>query len=120
MRGELNGIFTVRNEVAAKVMFLHLSVILSTGGVSGRPPGQTPPWTDIPRVDSPQADIPRQTATAADGTHPTGMHSCMTLFLSNVAVKITQLHLEENEQKMQYQNMFILQTTHEKKLPRTN
>ena len=30
------------------------------------PPGQTPPW----------ADTPRQTATAAGGTHPTGMHSC--------------------------------------------
>ena len=32
----------------SKVMFLHVSVILSTG-----------------------------TATAADGTHPTGMHSCL-------------------------------------------
>ena len=29
------------------------------------PPGQKPP--------------PRQTATAADGTHPTGMHCCLTI-----------------------------------------
>ena len=55
-----------------KVMFLHLSVILSRGGVClsacwDTPPGQTPP--------------PQQTATAADGTHPTGMHSCVTRVL---------------------------------------
>ena len=49
------------------------------------PQKQTPP----PRADTPQkqtptksrhppkeADPPRDTATAADGTHPTGMHSC--------------------------------------------
>ena len=45
---------TGRNEVVAKVMFLHVSVILLTGGVSGEPPPgprrtpprtrQTPPW----------------------------------------------------------------------------
>ena len=52
---------TVRNEVA-KVMFLHLSVILSTGGVClsecrdttphrTRPPGPgTPPWDQTPRT----------------------------------------------------------------------
>ena len=41
-------IFTGRNEVVAKVLFLHVCVILFTGGVSpGRPPrdlaGRTPP-----------------------------------------------------------------------------
>ena len=39
-------IFTGRNEVVAKVMFLHMSVILLTGGVSGEPPpgpGRPPP-----------------------------------------------------------------------------
>ena len=39
------------------VMFLHVSVILSTGGgVSGRPPGQTPPhpWADtLPWANTP-------------------------------------------------------------------
>ena len=55
---------------SGKVMFLHVSVILFTLG-SGR---QTPPPADKhPR----QADTPSPwTATAADGTHPTGMHSC--------------------------------------------
>ena len=33
---------------------------------------QTPPGADTP----PGPDTPRDTATAADGTHPTGMHSC--------------------------------------------
>ena len=28
------------------------------------------------QADTPQVDTPQQTATAADGTHPTGMHSC--------------------------------------------
>ena len=38
-------IFTGRNEVVAKVMFLQVSVILLTGGVSGEPPRprRTPP-----------------------------------------------------------------------------
>ena len=50
-----------------KVMFLQVSVC-PQGGVYtplGRhppPPRQTPPWTDTP---------PPETATAADGTHPT-------------------------------------------------
>ena len=38
------------------------------------------PQADTPQVDTLQADTPRQTqpemATAADGRHPTGMHSC--------------------------------------------
>ena len=29
-------------------------------------PRQTPPWTDTPQM-----------VTAADGTHPIGMHSCL-------------------------------------------
>ena len=89
-----------------KVMFLHLSVILSMGGClpqcmlgytpqqtppgqtpprqtthtpPGRhPPGQTPPRQTPSRIDTP----PRQTSpppaiTAADGTHPAGIHSCV-------------------------------------------
>ena len=76
-------------------MFLHVSVILSTGrGLAG---GVSRP---IPRGEvggshwgGLQAQVggisqhalrqtpPKQTATAADGTHPTGMHSCSNLFL---------------------------------------
>ena len=46
----------------------------------GTPSKQTPPWDQVhsPRADTPtpqdQVD-PRDTVTAADGTHPTGMHS---------------------------------------------
>ena len=54
-------------------MFLPLSIILSTGGVLHT----HPPWADNPHGQTP----PRQTetATAADGTHPNGMHSCFRL-----------------------------------------
>ena len=50
---------TGRNEVVAKVMFLHVCVILFTGGVSGQgenpttpPPGrENPPWSRHPPQD---------------------------------------------------------------------
>ena len=63
--------FTVRNEVA-KIMLLHLSVC-SQGGLPQcmlgyHPPEQTP------------TPPPTKTATAVDGTHPTGMHSCLYFF----------------------------------------
>ena len=84
-----------------KVMFSQVSVILFTGAMCipectggdtpradtpppGRhlppdtPSGQTPPWqTPLPPADTPwQTPTLSPTATAADGTHPTGMHSC--------------------------------------------
>ena len=40
------------------------------------PPGQTPPRQTPPRSDTPPM------ATAADGTHPNGMHSCLKIFLN--------------------------------------
>ena len=65
-----------------KVMFSQASVIL-TWGVSGRhPPGQTPPrQTPSPGQTHPhgQTHTPGQTPTPADGTHPTGMHSCYVI-----------------------------------------
>ena len=82
-----------------KIMFLHLSDILSTEGVSatlpGRhnPPGHTSPlgihpfWADTPWVDT---HTPGQTPPVqcmlgygqqTGGTHPTGMHSCLSKFL---------------------------------------
>ena len=42
-------------------------------GIYTHPTGQTPPWADTPLDRHPP---PKQTATAADGTHHTGMHSC--------------------------------------------
>ena len=55
-------IFTGRNEVVAKVMFLHVCVILFTGGVSGQgapplrqgdPPGRETPWDQTPLEQTP-------------------------------------------------------------------
>ena len=90
-------IITVRNEVA-KVMFLHMSVILSMGGVlsqhalqvvsqhalqqGGSAPGGCLLWGGLLQVGVPApgggcVDPPwKKKATVADGTHPTGMHSC--------------------------------------------
>ena len=79
-------IFTVRNEVA-KVVFLHVSVCPRGGlplGILGchPPSGADPPpvsWSRPPLGADPPAGAgtpPKKTATVADGTHPTGMHSC--------------------------------------------
>ena len=54
-------------------MFLYLSVICPQEGVSASVHAGI--HTSHPGR-SPLADTPQQTATAADGTHPTGMHSC--------------------------------------------
>ena len=91
-------LFTVRNEVA-KVMFLHVSVILSTGGVPG--PGGA--W--FGGVPGPSGYLlqggllggggvwrPPETATVAAGTHPTRMHSC-SFIVSIVFAKLAILIL---------------------------
>ena len=52
-------------------MFLQVSVCSQGGG--GR---RTPIWSDNPLADTPHPEM----TTAADGTHPTGLHSCF-LFL---------------------------------------
>ena len=68
-----NVIFTVRNSSCEKVMFSQVSVCPQGGGVHPR-------LADIPGRQTPprQADTPPtpEMATAADGTYPTGMHSC--------------------------------------------
>ena len=43
--------------------------LLTTSPLGRHTPGQTHPWQTPP---------PPPTATAADGTHPTGMHPCLT------------------------------------------
>ena len=46
---------------------------------SRHPQEQTPPGADTsPRADT--APLPPETAVVADGTHPTGMHSCLILW----------------------------------------
>ena len=103
---------TGRNEVVAKVIFLHPSVILFTGGVSASVhagiPHCPPPRSDTPEQTPPrsrhtpqeQADTPpgsrhpprnrhtpgKQTPVYgqwAAGTHPTWMHSCSCLVLTS-------------------------------------
>ena len=67
-----------------KVMFSQASVILSTGGTP--PPGRHhPSWADT-------TPPPQETATLADGTHPTGMHSC-SLKMNN-KLNLIRIHLE--------------------------
>ena len=96
-------IFTGCNEVVAKVMFLHVSVILLTGGTCLRqtpcppPKAESPPWSrHPPEADPPRNRHPREHTSLehtpprsrhplqmlapahdlqAAGTHPTGMHS---------------------------------------------
>ena len=93
-------IFTVRDEVA-NVMFLHLSVCPQGGGSLPQcmlgyhiPRGQTP----VPDQTSPGAGIalldqaspsPQQTATVADITHSTGMHSCFFYGFAGVRIDWT-------------------------------
>ena len=67
-------IITGRNEVVAKVIFLHLFVILFTGGVclsaywDTNPPGSRPPWDQTPPD---QADTPPGTRPPRDQTPQT-------------------------------------------------
>ena len=65
------------------------------------PPGQKtlPPWVDTPPGRHPSPLLagrhppPQQTATAVDGMHPTGMHSCKLLLQLSVA-RISVYHDE--------------------------
>ena len=64
-------IVTARKRSCGKVMFLQVSVILFTGGsgLGGICSQGAACSRGVPGEDPP-------TATAAGGTHPTGMHSC--------------------------------------------
>ena len=89
-------------------MFSQVSVCRQGGGLhtpwqTPTPPGQTP--LPIDRHPAPQ-----QTATAADGTHPTGMHSgsrnktsvsathqeCPIRHVSNISVSAIQIAANRN------------------------
>ena len=70
-----------------KVMFLHLSVILSmAGGLAGRHPLDRHPPGRHPLADRhpPGRQTPPGTATAADDTHPTRMHFCRHYVVADV------------------------------------
>ena len=88
-------------------MFLHLSVILSGGGQClphcmlgstptplGRPPQvETPSWADTPGSAYWDTQCPVHAgidmATAADGTHPAGMHSCNDFVSARILMSLT-------------------------------
>ena len=64
---------------------------------------QTPPEADSPEADTPRADTPKKTppseiSTAADGMHPTGMHSC------EFKIRLIRLGLSFQKQKFLYLN----------------
>ena len=68
----------------AKVMFTQASVTLFTGSV-----WQTPLPLGRPLSPTTGQTPPQQTATAADGTHPTGMHSCCLLYVNRFRSRST-------------------------------
>ena len=75
---KLKGLYRPQRS-CGKVMFLHLSVSHSVHrgrGVCGRHPQAETPQAETPWADTPSRHSPGQTATTADSTHPTGMHSC--------------------------------------------
>ena len=66
-------------------MFSQVSVCPQGGDV--HPLGGHPAWVDIPWADTPLGQTPPlfEMASAADGTHPTGMHSCNAVFIDELA-----------------------------------
>ena len=79
-------------------VFTSVSRILSTGGCTlplGRhtPPAETPLLGRHP---------PRQTATAADGTYHTGMHSCLSCKLSEIHVSRLQQGCDYAEEGIRF------------------
>ena len=93
---QVQSVITGRKRSCGKVMFLQVSVIVFTGGMHA--PGGTCSWGCLlrgGRVPAPGGCLPPGgclvlgvpggdpfpwTATAAGGTHPTGMHSCLKVF----------------------------------------
>ena len=110
-------IITVRNEVG-KVMFLQVSVCPQWGGAWSRGslvgggswsggvpgprgvPGLGVAWfgeVGIPACT--EADPPGETATAVDGTHPTGMHSCFALEYIDTLRSLRVTHLAQQKKR---------------------
>ena len=91
------------------IFYKCVSRIMSAGGggaVSQHALG--PLWADIPLGRHPCP--PQQTATSADGTHPTGMHSCFTVKLIKCAILIViDLVIIELIERKFTQKFFILE-----------
>ena len=77
---KVNSVFTGRNEVVAKVMFLLVCVILFTrgGGLPQCSGKEAPPGKEAPHPREGSTPLPHTAyGQWAVGTHPTGMHSCL-------------------------------------------
>ena len=87
-------VITVRNSSCGKVMFSQACVKNSVQGVSSplHMLGYTPGHTHIPWTH-PLPPLPPETATAVDGTHSTGMHSCQYLCLFGLCFVVGQHEL---------------------------
>ena len=89
-------LITGRNEVLAKVMFLHVSVILLTGGVSawrgGCLPGGGGVCLEGGFLQILGGGSPPEYGQRSAGTHPTGMHSCYKLQLLTPLILLTLLN----------------------------
>ena len=89
-------------------MFLHVSVILSTGGSASVHAGIPPPsQADIPREQTPsgadttpEAVHARRYGQRAGGMYPTGMQSC---FETKVKGDL-MVHLDRHKQKIRKPN----------------
>ena len=111
-------IFTGRNEVVAKVMFLLVSVIVFTGGVSTSVHAGIPARTPHTASPGKHASPPPEEQTPAygqwaAGTHPTGMRSCYTVvslsasFLDICSIKLAQLGKSCNLSIYQAYTMYL-------------
>ena len=89
-RGCANLLLAPANEVWGKVIFLHLFVILFTGGggLSASVHAGIPP---PPGADTPGAKHAGRYGQRADGTHPTGMQSCLSIFFAENYIKIKEV-----------------------------
>ena len=82
------------------------------------PPSRHPSQADTPPADTPgqtppRADTPHQMAAAADGTHPSGMHTCLSnTFTSNANRNRGRKHhsriqMNVNEQNVDFISQFL-------------
>ena len=123
-----------------KVMFLYMSVILSTARVChispqadtplGRHPPGRPPWADTPEQTTagqtlsladapPSAQCMLGYGQKAGGTHPTGMHSCYFFIISlpviykwrNSSDEFNKFYNEKTRIHLGYQCEFLFCST---------
>ena len=85
--GYANLLLPPENEAWGKVIFLQVSVILLTGGCACSGGCMVPggAWSRGECMVSGGLVETPPSPTAAGGTHPTGMHSCFSIFLPKTA-----------------------------------